>query len=555
MRDDRGAITGLRVTVQDISIRKQIEDALDRERQQLLSIIADAPVSMAMFDRDLRYLAHSRKWVDDMDWPGVSLLGRLHYDVVPDIPDKFRDAHARALAGEIIACPEDTFERGDGTVTWLRWAVHPWHAADGSIGGIVLVTEIIDDLVRGREAALEASRLKSEFLANVSHEIRTPLNGIIGMSELTLSTRLEPEQQDFVATIRSSAESLLTVINDILDFSKIESGKFSLQAQAFDVREEIAQTMKMFVVGARPRGLQLTCEVDEPVPAMAGGDPGRLRQVLVNLVGNALKFTERGGVAVRVGVQAFDGDAVVLRISVSDTGIGIPADRLEAIFEPFTQADGAMTRRFGGTGLGLTISARLVELMGGRVWAESPAPADTPGRDAGGPGSVFSFTVRLTTADSRAADVAAPRATPASETRSTAGARSATARRILLAEDNPVNQKVALHMLRRRGYAVSLAETGRDAVDLARREPFDLVLMDVQMPEMDGFAATAAIRESETRTGRHLTIIAMTAHSMAGDRERCLAAGMDGYLSKPIRSADLYALLDCELGEVTEGAA
>jgi signal transduction histidine kinase/CheY-like chemotaxis protein len=440
-------------------------------------------------------------------------------------------------------------------VTWLRWAVHPWHAADKSIGGIVLVTEIIDELVRGREAALEASRLKSEFLANVSHEIRTPLNGIIGMSELALSTRLEPEQHDFVATIRSSAESLLTVINDILDFSKIESGKFSLQAQAFDVREEIAQTMKMFVVGARPRGLQVTCVVDEHVPAMVGGDSGRLRQVLVNLVGNALKFTERGGVAVHVGVQEIDGDAVVLRISVSDTGIGIPADRLEAIFEPFTQADGAMTRRFGGTGLGLTISARLVELMGGRVWAESPAPADTPGREVGGPGSVFSFTVRLT-ADTRAADVAPPRAMPASETRSTSEARGTNGLRILLAEDNPVNQKVALHMLRRRGYDVSLAETGRDAVDLAGREPFDLVLMDVQMPEMDGFAATAAIRESETRTGRHLTIIAMTAHSMAGDRERCLAAGMDGYLSKPIRSGDLYALLDHELGgDVTEGAA
>ena len=267
VRDDRGAITGLRVTVQDISIRKRIEEALDRERQQLLSIIADAPVSMAMLDRDLRYLAHSRQWVDDMGWPGVSLVGRLHYEVVPDIPDKFREAHRRALAGEIITCPEDAFERGDGSVTWLRWAVHPWHAADGSIGGIVLVTDIINELVAAREAALEASRLKSEFLANVSHEIRTPLNGIIGMSELALSTRLEPEQHDFVATIRASADSLLTVINDILDFSKIESGKFSLQAQTFDVREEIAQTMKMFVAGARPRGLQLTCVVDEQRPA------------------------------------------------------------------------------------------------------------------------------------------------------------------------------------------------------------------------------------------------------------------------------------------------
>jgi PAS domain S-box-containing protein len=557
VRDHRGAITGLRVTVQDISIRKLIEEALDRERQQLLGIIADAPVSMAMFDRDMRYVAHSRKWVDDMHWPGVSLVGRLHYDVVPDIPEKFLQAHRRALAGEIITCPEDAFERGDGSVIWLRWAVHPWHAADGSIGGIVLVTDIINELVEAREAALEASRLKSEFLANVSHEIRTPLNGIIGMSELTLSTPLAPEQHDFVATIRSSADSLLTVINDILDFSKIESGKFSLQAQTFDVREEIAQSLKMFLAGARPRGLQLTCTVDDDVPRMAGGDSGRLRQVLVNLVGNALKFTERGGVAVHVAVEAIDGDTVVLRVSISDTGIGIPVDRLEAIFEPFTQADGAMTRRFGGTGLGLTISARLVELMGGRVWAESPAPAGALSCEGGGPGSVFAFTVRLSTVASCADAMAnAPRATPDAESRSGAAAIGTSGPRILLAEDNPVNQKVALHMLRRRGYDVTLAETGRDALDLVEREPFDLVLMDVQMPEMDGFAATAAIREREAGTGRHLTIIAMTAHNMAGDRERCLAAGMDGYLSKPIRSADLYALLDRELGgDVAEGAA
>jgi CheY-like chemotaxis protein len=314
--------------------------------------------------------------------------------------------------------------------------------------------------------------------------------------------------------------------------------------------------MKMFAAGARPRGLQLTCAVDEAVPQQAAGDAGRLRQVLVNLVGNALKFTERGGVAVRVGVEEADATTVVLRVTVSDTGIGIPAERLEAIFEPFTQADGAMTRRFGGTGLGLTISARLVELMGGRIWVESPAPPDVQVSTAGGPGSVFSFTVRLTAVEGRAAAADASRDVSAAETRAASGTRARTAVRILLAEDNPVNQKVALHMLRRRGYDVSLVTTGRDAVDLVGREAFDLVLMDVQMPEMDGFAATAAIRAVEARTGGHLTIIAMTAHSMAGDRERCLAAGMDGYLSKPIRTADLYALLDRELdGGVTEGAA
>jgi PAS domain S-box-containing protein len=574
VRDERGVVSGLRTTVQDISARKRVEEALERERQQLLGVIADAPVSMAMFDRDMRYLAHSRKWVDDIERSGESLVGRLHYDVVPDLPERFKESHRRCLAGEVLTCPEDVFPRADGSVTYLRWAVHPWHTADGGIGGIVLVTDVINELVEAREAALEASRLKSEFLANVSHEIRTPLNGIIGMSELALGATLGAEEHEYVNTIRSSAESLLTVINDILDFSKIESGKFSLHAHTFEVRLEIEQTLKMFVAGAGPKALRLTHVIDEDVPVLVGGDAGRLRQVLVNLVGNAVKFTERGGVAVHVATAEADADSVVLCVSVTDTGIGIPADKLDAIFEPFTQADGAMTRRFGGTGLGLTISARLVELMGGQVWAESPAPDADRWSSEGGPGSVFRFTVRMGLV---AGELRAPEEAP-SERRTGTGtievttqARSIEARdsrelpapaplvgapRILLAEDNPVNQKVAMHMLRRRGYDVTLVGTGRDAVDRVALERFDLVLMDVQMPEMDGFTATAAIRRAEQLSGGRLTIIAMTAHSMAGDRERCLAAGMDGYLSKPIRSADLYALLDRELASTeTEGAA
>ena len=529
------------------------------------------------------------------------------------------------------------------------------------------LTQDLDRKVRDRTAELatatemaeEANRAKSEFLANMSHEIRTPLNGIIGMTELALDTPLTVEQREYLSMVKSSADSLLAILNDILDFSKIEMRKLELEHIAFSVRDHLAELVKPLALRAEQKGLELVCHVLPDVPHIVSGDPGRLRQVLVNLVGNAIKFTERGQILVQVEIDSSSTDETVLHYFVSDSGIGIPKEKQQAIFEPFRQADGSTTRRFGGTGLGLTISSTLVDLMGGRIWVDS-APLE---------GSTFHFTARFGVTDERpevttvdltdlpvlvvddnavnrrvlhdlllrwkmkptiatngpaaigAMTVAKATGRPfalvlldanmpemdgfevarriqqdpglAGATimmLSSSGQHGETAMcrqlgivnhltkpvdqrdllaaighalareqsgrpalpasmlpadlperrlRVLLAEDNPVNQRLAASLLERRGHHVTIAANGRDAVAAIAKTKFDVVLMDVQMPEMGGFEATAAIREAEHATGVRLPIVAMTAHAMKGDRERCLAAGMDEYLTKPLDSKRL----------------
>jgi PAS domain S-box-containing protein len=532
VKNEAGRIVAIRVALQDISQRRREEQA----RARLTALLEATSDYISISRPDGRVYYANRAF--------CALLGVSDRDDL----SQFRASDIYPLwalpvfTHEILPAAisngawqgESALLNHEGEEVPVSQVVLAHKATDGRVEFISTIARDITEtkrvqaeLEQAMVAAEAASRSKSEFLANMSHEIRTPLNGIIGMTELALDTELQPEQRRYLERVRSSADALLALINDILDFSRIEAGRLDLEEIDFRLRENLADTLALLELRAEEKGLKLACQVERDVPDALIGDPGRLRQIIINLVSNAIKFTHAGSVTLSVETESFSENEVTLHFTVTDTGIGIPPEKQKLIFDPFTQADSSTTRRYGGTGLGLSICSKLTAMMEGRIRVESEV----------GRGSAFHFTARFrpgTAVMDSPREAVSQRATPP----------RAVGLRILLAEDNEINQEVAVALLQKHGHSVTVAENGLKAISAWEKKEFDLILMDVQMPEMGGFEATAAIREREAQQGLRIPIFALTAHAMKGDRERCLAAGMDGYLTKPIQMREFLAAIE-----------
>lgn len=535
--DSSGNIIGAIESIRDITERKQMEEDLRRSREKYHNIFENSIMGIYQSVPGGRYLsvnpAFARLFGYDSPEELVASVTDIGHQFYVNPQD--RDTAIKTLLEQgFLEGHELEVRRKDGTTFWVsmntmivqdEMGTH----YDGTVQDITKRRRAEEMLLAAKEAAEAATNTKSEFLANMSHEIRTPMNAVIGMTGLLMNENLNAEQRDCVNTIRSSGEVMLEIINDLLDLSKIDGGMMELERQPFTLQDCIDEAMDLVAVNASAKDLKLGYSVEDGTPLMIIGDPARLRQILVNLLSNAVKFTEKGEVSVSLSSRKLNGNRYNIHFAIKDTGIGIPQDKADRLFQPFSQVDASMARKYGGTGLGLAISKKLVEMMNGRIWAESEA----------GRGSTFHFTIQAESTSNESID-------PGSAGKTSESLKNAIDEdfdldlSILLAEDNAINQKVTQKMLNKLGFRADVAANGVEVLQALERRPYDVVLMDVQMPEMDGLEATKAIRQKCSEGPK---IVAMTASALKGDREMCLDAGMDDYICKPVRIQDLARVL------------
>ena len=560
-------VVGLRLASLDVTERKKSEDHAYETAAELRALFQAFPDLFLRLDRAGNVLDCKGGQSSDPFLTVEKFTDHNLKEILPaGVAELFGEAQDKVRKSGVLEVLEFSAEGRQGQqvyesrllpLSWDHWIAVVRNITARKSGELKL-TEYAQELEQKNqqlEAALatarEATQLRSRFLANMSHEIRTPMNGVLGMTDFLLATKLTPEQQEFAESIKRSADALLALINDILDLSKIEAGKLRLDRVPFQLGTVLGEIASLFALEARTKGLEFVSTVPADLPRVVVGDPGRLRQVLRNLLGNALKFTDRGEIGIRAELLSDSTNVIQIRFTVHDTGIGIPPDQQGRLFESFTQGDGSSTRRHGGTGVGLAISKQLVELLGGEIGVASEQ----------GDGSRFWFTASFgkaapgeAPAPKPAIKVPAPRLTsrPAAVPAAPAAPKRAPMEnpvavegplRVLLAEDNEINQRITLRLLEKLGVAADAVVNGREAVQALEKRKYDLVLMDCQMPDMDGFEATAIVRSREG-DANHTPICALTANAMEGDRERCLAAGMDDYISKPVGLEKLQKAVD-----------
>lgn len=528
-----GKFFGSIVAVTDLTERKRFEDELKKSEAKNRALLDAIPDTIFLLDEEGNFLDYRASNSSVLYAPPELFMGKNIHSIMPQdlVELTINNLGLARQSGKM-----QVFEYQlptNGEIKHFEARINLCEGGDF----LALVRDVTERkrsdemLWKAKEEAEAAAKAKSEFLANMSHEIRTPLNAVIGLTGLLLDTDLTHEQRNYLEIVRDSGDSLLSVINNILDFSKIDGGMMELEHSPFDLRRCIESTMDLMVTRAAEKGLVLKVVLDDQLPTMLVGDASRLRQVLANLLSNAVKFTDKGFVEVSVRGNAIP-EGFELRFDVLDTGIGMPQDKLDRLFMPFSQIDSSITRRYGGTGLGLAISKRLVEMMGGRIWAKSDL----------GVGSTFSFAVKVKLPCMQSVQHKVKDLIPVIKPPIEGHFQQARPLSILLAEDNAVNQMVLLQMLRKIGYQADLASNGFDVLAALDRQAYDVILMDIQMPDMDGFEATRRILARFPKKKRP-RIIALTAHALNGDRERCLEAGMDSYLSKPVKIEDLQSAL------------